>query len=318
MSAPPPPRLVVGILTFNRIDRLLRTLDLIAAHDYDPDRIEVVLLDNASTDGTSERVAERFGASVSVIRSDWNRGPVFRNALLLSRRGDYVVIFDDDCVPASPTTLRQAVRILEERPHFDALCFRSRNVATGKFEFGHPGGIGQEYFDDGSVEGMYVVGGGMLFRSSDITGIEGYDERMTFGGEEYDLALELLRSEIRILWHPEVVIDHHEEPRAESSIRGTELDMRNNIRIAVRRFPAILVPFVLAAHILRRLLAASIRRDSVRLRGYLRGVRSGFSGIGRFVRTRRPVSVGQLFEHRRWTLGMFAAAIASRPPRRRK
>jgi GT2 family glycosyltransferase len=157
---------------------------------------------------------------------------------------------------------------------------------------------------------MYVVGNGMVFRSSCMKSTDGYDERLFWGGEEFDLALELMRCNIPIAFREDLQIVHLHATQAHSSIRAHELDMRNNMWIAVGRFPLSLVLPYGSLLILRRVMMAALKRDAVRIRGYLRGLRSGMVGLVSAFRSRRPVLYRQLLRHRRWAVGLLFAPRA--------
>src|SRR3954452_6235845 len=108
-SAPePPPVVTAAILAFNRRDELATTLStLLTRLDWPPDRLEIVGVDNASTDGTAEMVRECF-PSVKLIVAPTNEGIGAWNRAFAVGRGDYFLVLDDDC-HISGTVLRQAV-----------------------------------------------------------------------------------------------------------------------------------------------------------------------------------------------------------------
>lgn len=299
------PPITVAILNFNRPAEAERTIRTVLDSDYPPDRLHVILLDNASTDGSAELIEGFFGDRIEILRNHPNIGPVARNRALLGSGGTYVFLFDEDCYPETPQTLRRAVEFLESESGFGALCFCCINRRTGMVEFGHPGNAFRAVTDNGTWDGVYVIGGGMAFRSAAIGGIEGYDERLRFGGEEYDLAMELIRSRVSIAFRCNLRIVHDESVRAEPPIRSRELDMRNNIWISFRRFPLLLSPMIATLHIMRRLLSALRAGNRTQLRGYLRGIRSAFARLPEFIATRRPVSYRQLYSYRYWFLQMF-------------
>src|SRR5436305_5063753 len=68
-------RTTVVIVTHNRAPDLCRTLDELTAL---PQRPPIIVVDNASTDGTAQRLATRFPA-VTVLRMPRNLGAVARN-----------------------------------------------------------------------------------------------------------------------------------------------------------------------------------------------------------------------------------------------
>ena len=301
------PKVTFAVLNYNRSERVVATISEAMDSDYPAELLHVLLLDNGSTDESVNEVATRFSDRVDIYRSRQNIGPVLRNRALLRGGSDYVLIFDDDCSPESPGLFRRAVEYLEENEAIGALCFCCVNRHSGEVEFGHPGSAYRKKLDNATYDGVYVVGGGMLFRRSAIMKIEGYDERLGFGGEEYDLAMDLLRHRVNIVYRTDMRILHDQAPRATPPIRAHELDMRNNIWISFSRFPLLLSIPIAKFHIARRLISAIRSGDRGRRRGYLRGVRSGFSGLLPFLRTRRPVSYSALWRYRHWFLQMFTA-----------
>ena len=299
------PPITVAVLNFNRPAEAERTIRSVLDSDYPSDRLHVLLLDNASTDGSAELIEGIFGDRIEILRNHPNIGPVARNRALLGAAGTYVFMFDEDCYPESSQTLRKAVEFLESEPGFGALCFCCVNRRTGMVEFGHPGNAFRTTTEDGTWDGVYVIGGGMAFRSASIEGIEGYDERLRFGGEEYDLAMELIRARVAIAFRRDLRIVHDEAVRAEPPIRSRELDMRNNIWISFRRFPLLISPIIASLHITRRVLSALRAGNRTQLRGYLRGIRSAVARLPEFLATRRPVTYRQLYSYRYWFLQMF-------------
>ena len=294
------PNIAIGVLNYNRADEAIRALRTFTKINYPPEKVRLVLLDNASSDNSVERAIREFGEKVEIMRMKQNLGPVARNRVMLSLPEDYLFVFDEDCCPEHADTIRNVVTFMETESDFGALCFACWNPRLGIREFGHPGAHYKRRWPGGTYEGIYVIGAGMCFRKSMINNIEGYDERLFWGGEEFDLSLELLYNNIRIAFHPDFLLIHNQARRAHTSKRAAELDMRNNIWISVRRFPFGLVPLITTALIGRRLLAGLLKRDWVRLRGYLRGIRTGLTRLPEFIATRRAVSFRDLMLHFRW------------------
>ncbi|MYR59303.1 glycosyltransferase, partial [Streptomyces sp. SID625] len=86
------PRTTVVVITHNRRDELLRTLDRLAEL---PERPAVIVTDNGSTDGTSAAVA-RHHPRVLLLRPGRNLGAVGRNLAVRRVRTPYVAFCDDD------------------------------------------------------------------------------------------------------------------------------------------------------------------------------------------------------------------------------
>ncbi|MDD5556440.1 MAG: glycosyltransferase family 2 protein [bacterium] len=85
----------VVILTHNRLPMLRACVESIRANDF-PD-YEIVIVDNASTDGTPEYAGRLAGARV--VRFEENMDlATSRNAGIDAARGDIIAFTDDDCV----------------------------------------------------------------------------------------------------------------------------------------------------------------------------------------------------------------------------
>src|SRR5262249_17492022 len=87
------PLLSVVIPTYNRALRLPLALQSVVDAALDP--VEIVVVDDGSTDNTAE-VVERFGRGVRYVRQG-NAGPAAaRNRGIREARGDYILFLDSD------------------------------------------------------------------------------------------------------------------------------------------------------------------------------------------------------------------------------
>jgi hypothetical protein len=94
---PPEPLVSIGIPTYERADTLQRTLASALAQTHG--RLEVVISDNASRDGTEElcRTMAARDPRVRYLRQERNRGPTENfNALFAACDGNYVMMLADD------------------------------------------------------------------------------------------------------------------------------------------------------------------------------------------------------------------------------
>ncbi len=103
------PRLSVIISTYNRKEILLRSLEGYQLQTVDPGTIEILIVDDGSTDGTGAAVAEfaQKSAIKILFTSQSNRGlGAGRNRGLRDATGSIIFFTDDDIVPA-PTLLAE-------------------------------------------------------------------------------------------------------------------------------------------------------------------------------------------------------------------
>ena len=91
------PLVSIGILCFNARDTILRALRSALAQDWPS--IEVIIVDDCSTDGSAEIVASAIAdeSRARLVRHDRNTGPAgTRNTVIAESRGAFITFFDDD------------------------------------------------------------------------------------------------------------------------------------------------------------------------------------------------------------------------------
>lgn len=98
-------RCSVIVPVFNGARVVGRCLDALARQTISPEEFEIIIVDDGSTDGTTERVAEwagqQPGIAVSVLRQV-HAGPASaRNRGALAARGPLLLFTDADCRPVS-------------------------------------------------------------------------------------------------------------------------------------------------------------------------------------------------------------------------
>jgi GT2 family glycosyltransferase len=130
------PLVTVNILSFNRKEELRITLTKVFEQDYK--NIEVIVVDNASEDGTQQMVQIDFPA-VKLILLKKNIGIAGWNKGFEAAKGEYVLVLDDDCYPEK-TAVGNLVDEFENKPKLGALAFNVFNVyPNNKIEI-FPGG----------------------------------------------------------------------------------------------------------------------------------------------------------------------------------
>jgi len=113
------PMVTVIVPTYNEARLIESKLDDIARQDYPRGRLEVIIVDSASTDGTLEAVKRWSGGSpglnLRVISEPYRMGKAYAlNNALRHASGDIVVITDADSRWASQRTLSNAVAWLSD------------------------------------------------------------------------------------------------------------------------------------------------------------------------------------------------------------
>ena len=108
------PLVSVGIGAYNRKATLRECVDSALAQTW-PNK-EVVVVDDASTDGTRE-ILQTYGSAIRLILRDSNSGicPITRNQAAAAAHGEYVAFLDSDDV-WHPEKLAKQVAFMENRP----------------------------------------------------------------------------------------------------------------------------------------------------------------------------------------------------------
>lgn len=120
----------INILSFNRKDELRNTLQKVFEQDYK--NIEVIVVDNASTDGTSD-MAEKQYPKVKLIKLNKNIGISGWNKGFEIAKGEFVLALDDDSYPA-PEAIEKAKIIFEENQSISIIAAKVINTNLGIIE----------------------------------------------------------------------------------------------------------------------------------------------------------------------------------------
>ena len=179
-------------------------LDSILASDYPADRLEVVVADNASTDGTAD-VLRRYGARIRVVY-ETKRGPAAaRNAGLRAARGEVIAFTDSDCI-VDRAWLAHIVAPLADR-----------NVgAAGGCKRAFPSGSDVEHFGERihdharaihEFRPPYLITMNVSARRELLQQIGGFDERL-LRCEDVDLSYRIAQAGYRFAYTPDAVIYH--------------------------------------------------------------------------------------------------------------
>jgi glycosyltransferase involved in cell wall biosynthesis len=122
------PQATVVITTKNRKDELRNAIASALLQDI---AIEVLVIDDGSTDGTSEMVRSEF-PNVRVDRNETSRGLIVQRTRAASLvTTPYIVSIDDDAVFPSPGIIRQTLADFADDPRIGAVAMPYIDVKKG-------------------------------------------------------------------------------------------------------------------------------------------------------------------------------------------
>lgn len=115
MMGDPPPLVSAVIATHNRRHYVVDAVESALNQEYPT--LEVLVVDDGSTDGTAQMLRERFGDRIRVIEQENGGVGTARNRGAAEARGDFVAFLDDDDVWLADKTRLQVDCFLEHGEH---------------------------------------------------------------------------------------------------------------------------------------------------------------------------------------------------------
>jgi len=269
------PVVTIAILSFNRCEALRKNLSKITTElDYPLEKREIIVVDNASTDGSAEMVRVEFPGARLIVNernigvSAWNLG--FQHG-----RGAYILTLDDDCY-VEGTSLARAVSAAI-RLRADIVSFDILNPNQPGFSFNH-------LFNPGLVT---FWGCAALFSRRAFDALGGFDPGIFVYIHELEFSIRAYSRGYSHLFYPDVKAYHMKPPGSHLAPNPSSrrLTVRNLAYISAKLFSRAACLQALANIFLTVALAE--RRNPKALLRYLaaaiQGTREGF-------RARAPVS----------------------------
>ena len=214
--------LSIIILTWNHLADTRRCLASLEPIMRQSD-VEVIVVDNGSTDGTPEVVAREW-PMVRLLRNDRNRGVAAgRNQGIAQATGQTVLFLDNDTIVNAEAIAGMRTYLASHprvglcaccmtdgqgnvQPSFRAfpslksklLSLLGLNTAAPHYHFDH----------EGSIEPFYVIGACQMIRRAAIDDVGLLDEAIFYGPEDADFCLRLRQAGWQVKYLPQFSIVH--------------------------------------------------------------------------------------------------------------
>jgi GT2 family glycosyltransferase len=290
------PTVSVVFLAYDRREALAQALTrMLGDSGYPAAQLEVIVVDNASSDGTSEMVAADF-PQVRLLRNEHNVGASGWNAGFRVAAGDYVLILDDDAYLERGGLEQAVTAAIAEGADLVSFTVVSSEAPDHRLN------------DDWRTGLLSYWGCAALLSRRALDSLGGYDPRMFIWANEAELTMRLLDAGFTHLFLPEVCAVHMKAAILDFEPRRYQINARHHAYIAGKLMrPAdalvVLANLLLSAAIdtavvdrrARGALGLVVRGalDGVRNRAPVRGVVSAayrknfrpFAGPLRFLRT---------------------------------
>jgi len=287
---PETPDATVVIVTFNRKDELRNA---VASALQQTAQVEVLVLDDGSTDGTEAMIRDEF-PTVRYDRGSTNVGYiVHRNRAADLAHAPVLVSIDDDAVFSTPHTVQQTLDDFDD-PRIGAVAIPYIDVLKDdRLQTAAP-----------EPQGRWATsmfrGTSYAVRKDVFNQVGRFRESLRHMGEEYDFCLRMLGAGYAVRLGRADPIHHFESPKRVRAFI-LEQNTRNWIISAFMNYPLARLPLQLVAHTFHALRMGFRRRmPLVPVRGLVRG----YSYALGHLRERQPVAGDRFRAFRKlWSSG---------------
>ena len=235
----------VVVCTYNRDKHIKRALDSLINQDFDTSAYEIIVVDNNSTDNTSEIIHQFKKDNPNhniTLAKETNQGLSFaRNKGIELAKGQYVSFIDDDGI-AQADYISKIKFYTDKYP--EILAFGGKVLA--KYETGIEPEWMSKYIeriisivDMGEYvklfKNTYPVGCNMIFKKEIFDKLGGFNTQLRLRSDDKYIFLKIMNAGYKVLYLPKVVVQHFIDDfrtKKEYIVRVSKLNGKaENIRI---------------------------------------------------------------------------------------
>jgi GT2 family glycosyltransferase len=244
-----PPRVVVLMLTYCNEEEAADCLLSLAKSTYPA--VEVLVIDNASPDGSGARLRERF-PGVHHLSAPNNGGYTAGNnrgfEWVLDRGDfDYVLVLNDDTVVDAECIERLvaaaedtgAAAVAPQMLYYDEpdlVWYAGGSVSHTRIMCTHFGENRPVVKGQQRMPVTFICGCCFLWRVDVLRAVGGFDESFFTYGEDLELSIRLTRGGYRMMYEPLATLLHRITRGASATARQIRLRDQNRRRIARRHY----------------------------------------------------------------------------------
>jgi GT2 family glycosyltransferase len=275
-------------LTYNRRDRIAGLLSKLQEQDCSP--FEVIVVDNASTDGTADFVGTEF-PDVQLLRVTENMGTFSYSLGIEAARSEYILLMDDDGLPAFSGWLSEVVARFEANPELGAVACTVRMLDTGKIAHDSP-----QFIPSGSLETGYPCvaynGTGVGLRAAAIRPLMPIYPKIYFRSWiELYLCTNLYKAGWDVRLFPDIEVWHC-RPSGSGPPVLSYFGLRNYYWYVLQFYPSPHWAGEILHHLSRGIKLTLL--GQVRLSVFLQSMADALKGISKILAHREPISTDLL------------------------
>jgi GT2 family glycosyltransferase len=246
------PRIRVVVVNWNRRELLRACLQSLAAQTHES--FEVLVVDNASADGSVELIQEltpSYPVPLLLIRNSENRGfCAANNQGFVGARNEFIALLNNDA-EAEPNWLRAMEEAIRTAPEIGMVATKIRVWEEPRridkcghliYPDGQNRGRGTGQLDRGQFDSVEEVlwpdGCAALYRRAMLDEIGGFDEDFFAYADDAELGLRARWAGWKCLYTPHAEVRHHRGATLGlGSGKRLTLIERNRVLLAVKMFP---------------------------------------------------------------------------------
>ncbi|MDZ7833049.1 MAG: glycosyltransferase [Desulfobacterales bacterium] len=252
----------VVIVNFNGLQYLERCLQSLRDMDSGPFNVDIIMVDNCSTDNSMDFVGSRF-PEVKIIKNDRNNFAKALNLGIQKAEGDFVALLNND-MTVEKNWLLSAMEMFLPDEHIGAVQSKIRFMENGRINSAGVEEVEDFYFrdigfdekDSGQYDQVrelqYFSGGAVFLRMACIADVGDFDEDFIMYCEDVDYSIRCRQNGWKIFYAPKSEVLHKYQGSASSAL-CEYFCSRNRL-------------FCMAKHIPEK-LPAGIRQSHIFLKG---------------------------------------------------
>jgi GT2 family glycosyltransferase len=227
----------IVIPTYNRLDRLKLALAAIELQTYSPDKLQIVIVSDGSTDGTDEYLETLRSSLNLVFIPQSNAGPAAaRNNGIKHATGEYILFMDDDIIPA-PNLVAEHMRLHIAQPDRVVLGpmlspkgFRMSPWVTWEQAMLEKQYAAMQMGKWQATARQFYTGNTSLARHF-LLAVGGFDQRFR-RAEDVELAYRLAHQGVEFIFNPQAIGYHYAERSFRSWLETPYAYGRNDVIFA--------------------------------------------------------------------------------------
>jgi GT2 family glycosyltransferase len=258
-------RLSIIFLNYNKLAETQQTIDQLSQICANKKEVEIIAVDNGSSDGTAEYLKKQTVAKAILLEE--NTGIAGYNKGFQEASGEYFLVLDDDSSPQSMDSVEKAMMILDEHKEIGIIaCHIESPDGTAQSSWHLPK-------NDVFGPSPFFIGCGFIIRSDLFRSINWYPESFFLYQNEIDIAFKVRHKGYQIYYAPDCVVTHRGIPNQRPGWRRVYYPTRNTIWLILRYYPQPQASYMIASRLMIGLVRAIQFRQLI---NYFKAVKDAF------------------------------------------